>query len=141
SRMWTGLARRVVTRPFVWGGVGVVALLVIGAPALGLRFGAPSVDLPDNVPIVHTFDQIARDFPGTSAPSQVVLTGSDLTSPAVQREVAALAARAPGGRGMVISVPMAGNSTNQASVSALQKLENQVLPATIGRAPGVTYAV
>ena len=156
SRMWTSLARRVVTKPFVWGGVGVVALLVIGAPALGLRFGAPSVDLPDNVPIVHTFDQIARDFPGTSAPSQVVLTGSDLTSPAVQREVAALQARATasgpirgpitaqlaaGGQGMVISVPMAGNSTNQASVSALQKLENQVLPATIGRAPGVTYAV
>ena len=85
-----------------------------------------------------------------------MLTGSDLTSPAVQREVAALQARATasgpirgpitaqlaaGGRGMVISVPMAGNSTNQASVSALQKLENQVLPATIGRAPGVTYAV
>ncbi len=156
SRTWTGLARRVVAKPVLWGGAGVLALLVIAGPAMGMRFGAPSVDLPTNLPIVHTFDQIAQDFPGTSAPAQVVLTGSDLTSPAVQRQVAALEARATatgpirgpitaqlaaGGRGMVINVPMAGNSTNQASVSALQTLQNQVLPATIGRAPGVTYAV
>jgi len=156
SRAWTGLARRVVTRPLVWGGAGVLALLVISGPALGMRFGSPSVDLPTNLPIVHTFDQIAQDFPGTSAPAQVVLTGSDLTTPAVQRQVAALEARATangpirgpitaqlaaGGRGMVINVPMAGNSTNAASVSALRKLEDQVLPSTIGRAPGVSYAV
>jgi putative drug exporter of the RND superfamily len=156
SRMWTGLARRVVARPVLWGGAGVLALLAIGAPALGMRFGSPAVDLPANLPIVQTFEQIAQDFPGTSAPAQVVLTGSDLASPAVRHAVAALeasattsgpirgpitAAVADHDRGMVIEVPMAGNSTNRASVDALQKLENQVLPATIGRAPGVSYAV
>jgi putative drug exporter of the RND superfamily len=156
SRAWTGLAKRVVAKPLLWGGAGVLALLVIGGPALGMRFGAPSVDLPTNLPIVQTFDQIAHDFPGTSAPAQVVLTGSDLASPALQHEVTALEAKATasgpirgpitaqaadGGRGMVINVPMAGNSTNKASVDALQQLENQVLPATIGKVPGVSYAV
>src|SRR6185437_16191181 len=46
-----------------------------------------------------------------------------------------------GGRGIVIQVPLAGDGTDARSVAALTTLRDRVLPATIGRAPGVSYAV
>jgi RND superfamily putative drug exporter len=156
SRMWAGLARRVVRRPVAWGGIGVIALLALGAPALGMRLGNPAVDLPASMPVVRTLDQIQHDFPGRPAPAEVVLTGSHLSSPAVRDGVAALTGRATshgpirgpitaqavaGGRGIVIQVPLAGDGTDARSVAALLTLRDRVLPATIGRAPGVSYAV
>jgi RND superfamily putative drug exporter len=156
SRCWAGLARRVVRRPAAWGLLGVVTLLALAVPALGLRLGSPAVDLPTNLPVVRTLDQIQRDFPGRPAPAEVVVTGTDLGRPAVARDVAALSARATpngaiqgpitsavvdGGRGLVIQVPLGGSGSDAVSYDALAKLRDQVLPATIGRAPGVTYAV
>ena len=41
SRMWAALARQVVRRPAVWGGLAVIAMLALAAPALGLRLGNP----------------------------------------------------------------------------------------------------
>jgi RND superfamily putative drug exporter len=156
SRMWAGLARRVVRRPLAWGGIGVLALLALGAPALGMRLGSPNIDLPANLPVVRTLDQIQQEFPGRPAPAEVVLTGSHLQSRAAAQDIAALAARATpggairgpitatavaGGRGIVIQVPLAGNGSNRVSYAALETLRDRVLPATVGRATGVTYAV
>jgi RND superfamily putative drug exporter len=156
SRLWTGLASRVVRHPVAWGAVGVVALLALGAPALGMRLGSPAVDLPSNLPVVQTLAQIEHDFPGRPAPAEVVLTGPNLAGPQVQRDVAALAARATpsgpirgpitpdlvaGGKAMVIQVPLAGNGSDQTSEAALSTLRDEALPATVGQAPGVSYAV
>jgi putative drug exporter of the RND superfamily len=156
SRLWEGLARRVVRHPVAWGGIGVIALLAIGTPALGMRLGSPAVDLPDSLPVVRTLDQIQHDFPGRPAPAEVVVTGDHLGSPAVRADLARLEARAKpggairgpisasqvaGGKGLVIQVPLAGNGTDRVSDDALLTLRDQVLPATIGRAAGVTYAV
>jgi RND superfamily putative drug exporter len=156
SRAWSGLARRVTARPLIWGGLGVAVLLALGAPALGMRFGSPAVDLPANLPVVRTLGQIEQHFPGRPAPAEVVVTAPHAGDPALGREVAALAARATatgpirgpvtataagGGRGLVISVPLAGNGSDQQSVSALRTLQDSALPATIGRAPGVSYGV
>jgi RND superfamily putative drug exporter len=46
-----------------------------------------------------------------------------------------------GGRALIVSVPLAGNGTNAASNHALLDLRNRVLPATLGRVGGVSYAV
>jgi RND superfamily putative drug exporter len=155
SRAWAGLAGRVVQHPVAWGGVGVAVLLALGAPALGMRLASPAVDLPANLPVVRTLAQIQQEFPGSPAPAQVVVTGAGLRGPAVQREVAALAARATatgpirgpvtasvvdGGRGIVIEVPLAGNGSDRASYAALTELRDRALPDTLGAA-GVTWAV
>jgi RND superfamily putative drug exporter len=144
-----------VKRPVAWGGVGVIVLLALGAPALGMRLASPAVDLPANLPVVRTLAQIQQEFPGSPAPAQVVVTGAGLRGPAVQREVAALAARATatgpirgpvtaglvdGGRGLVILVPLAGNGSDRASTAALTALRDRALPDTLGRT-GVTWAV
>ena len=156
SRVWTGLVIRVVRKPLLWGGIAALAMLALAVPALGMRLGNPWVDLPSSLPTVHALDEIQQDFPSRPAPAEVVVTGADLTGAAMQRSVAALQSRASrhgaiqgpitagaaaGGRALILQVPLAGNGTDPVSNAALLDLRNQVLPATIGRVSGTSYAV
>jgi putative drug exporter of the RND superfamily len=156
SRLWAALVRQVVRRPLIWGGAAAVSLLALAAPALGMRAGTPAIDLPSRLPVVQTLDQIQRAFPGRPAPAQVVVTGHDLGGPGMRAAVSALSARASargairrpvtaelagGGRGLMISVPLAGNGTDAVSRRALLALRDRILPATIGAVPGASYAV
>ena len=156
SRLWGALVRRVVVHPLAWGAAAVIALLALAAPALGMRVGNPQVDLPASLPVVQTLDKISLAFPGRPAPAEVVVTGQDVTGPAVRGAVEALAARASAsgpingrvtahtvaaGRGMIINVPLAGSGLGAVSNSALQTLRDQILPATLGRVSGVSFAV
>jgi RND superfamily putative drug exporter len=112
------------------------------------------------VPVVRNLLAIQRAFPGGPAPAEVVVTGQNLTGQPVRRAIAALDARAArdtadggpirepvtssllaGGRVLVVSVPLAGDGTDRASDRALAVLRDRVLPATLGRADGLDYAV
>jgi RND superfamily putative drug exporter len=156
SRLWTAMVSRVVSRPALWGGLAVAALLALALPALGMRGQNPVIDLPPNLPVVRTLDQIQRAFPGGPAPAEVVVAGRGVTSPAMRHAVAALAARASAGgqirppvtaatvahgRGVVLSVPLAGSGTDSLSDRALLALRETILPATVGAVPHVSYAV
>ena len=57
SRFWAALARRVVARPLIWGGVAAIAMLALAAPVLGLRLGEPAVDAPKDAAVVQTMDR------------------------------------------------------------------------------------
>ncbi len=158
SRAWAVLARRVVRHPLLWGGAAAIALLALAAPAIGMRLGEPATDLPASSPVLQTMNQIQQAFPQTPSPAQVVVTGTDLTGPAMLDAIAALRARAAagpegpirepitvtavaGGRGLIVDVPLAGNGGGSVSDDALLTLRNQVLPATLGKVTGVSYAV
>ena len=156
SRLWAALARQVVARPVIWGGAAAIALLALAAPALGLRLGDPAVDAPKGAAVVTTMDAIHRAFPQAPAPAEVVVTGRDLAGPKVTAAVGALRTRAAsggaihapvtetvlgGGRALLVGVPLAGNGTNSASDSALVTLRDTILPDTLGKVPGVSYAV
>ncbi len=157
SRLWAALVHRVVRRPAVWGAVAGAGMLALAAPALGMRLGYP----PDGgfsarIPVVQTMDKIERAFPGTPSPAEVVITGRGLASPAMRQALTDLAGSASGrsairppvtsvaigaGRALVVNVPLAGNGTDAVSDRALLTLRNNLLPATVGRVPGVSYAV
>jgi len=156
SRLWAGLIRRVVRRPVLWGGAALLALLALASPALGMRIGNPVIDLPKNLSVVQTLDRINAEFPGRPAPANVVVTGPDLTSPAVAHALAALERKASAtgpirtpvtaafvahGQGLIVNVPLAGNGSDNASVNALLTLRDQVLPGTLGTVHGLSYAV
>jgi len=94
SRLWAGLVRRVVRHPLSWGGAGTLALLALAAPAAGMRIGSPPIDLPGSLPVVQTLDRISGAFPGRPAPAEIVITGRNLDSPAMQRSLNALEHRA-----------------------------------------------
>ena len=159
SRLWAALVRRVVRRPVIWGGVATIALLALAAPALNMRLGEPAVDAPPGAPVIKTLDQIQQAFPQAPAPATVVVTGTGLTSPRLTAAVTALQGRAAAGgairepvttalvgggaagRAMVVDVPLAGNGSDTRSFQALQTLRTDILPATIGQVPGVSFTV
>jgi RND superfamily putative drug exporter len=156
SRLWAALARRVVRRPLLWGGVAAVAMLALAAPALGMRLAYPANDVPNNVPVVATVNRIQHAFPQAPSPAEVVVTGADLTGPTVRNAVTALQARASAhgplrepvtvssvaaGRALIVDVPLAGNGQDSVSDNALLTLRNQALPATLGKVGGISYAV
>jgi RND superfamily putative drug exporter len=156
SRAWAALARSVVARPVIWGGIAAVALLALATPALGLRLGQPPIDAPYNLPVVKTMTEIEQAFPQAPAPAQVVVSGSDVTGPKVLAAIAALRARTSadgpvrgpvtatsigGGRALVVSLQLAGNGQDSTSFNALATLRDQDLPATLGKVPKISYAV
>jgi putative drug exporter of the RND superfamily len=156
SRTWAALAGQVVRRPLMFGGVAAIALLALAAPAMGMRIGEPAIDLPAGNPVLRTMQDIQRAFPQSPSPAQVVVTGTGLSSPAMRGAVAALQARAADGgpihapvsatpiaqgRGLIIGVPLAGNGGDRASFAALVTLRDRVLPATLGKVSGISYAV
>jgi putative drug exporter of the RND superfamily len=152
SRLWSGLAKRVVRRPLLLGGLAAAALLALSAPALGMRLTNPAIDLPANLEIVHVLGDIQHNFPAKPPPAEVVVSGAGLNSPAMQREIAALRHQAgaarpvgvssvAGGRALVIDVPLPGDGSSARSNAALLTLENKTLPATIGKVPGASFAV
>jgi RND superfamily putative drug exporter len=157
SRLWARLAARVVRKPLLLGGIAAAALLALSAPALGMRIGTPAIDLPSNLGVVRVLADIQHEFPGKPAPADVVVSGSNLDSPAMHNALAELrgvaaqrsgAIHAPvsaravaGGRAIVVQVPLAGNGSSNVSTHALLTLQNQILPQTIGRVRGASFAV
>jgi putative drug exporter of the RND superfamily len=158
SRAWRAVVTAVTRRPLALGGLAVVALLALATPLATLHLEDPGINsFPDNVPVVRTLDQILTAFPGGPAPAEVVVTGDNLTGPQVTSALAALnhaaaashgvirepitTAAFDGGHVMVVSVPIAGHVSDAASNSALITLRDHVLPATLGKVPGISYAV
>jgi RND superfamily putative drug exporter len=161
SRLWHAVVTRVVRRPLAWGGLTVAALAAVASPLLGLHLQAPGIHgLPDSVPVIRTVTAIEQAFPGGPAPAQVVVTGTDLEGPRVQAAITALHGEVAATRGairepitasyfgpsgsaqvLVISVPLSGDGTNGVSLSSLDTLRDHALPATLGKVPGISYAV
>ena len=157
SKVWGALARRVVAKPVLFGGAAALALAALAVPALSMRLAEPGFrDLPANVPVVQNLLATQKAFPGGPSPAEVVVTGDNLTGPAVRHAITALQGRAGAGtllrqpvttallghdQVMVVSVPLAGGGTDATSNRALAQLRDQALPATLGKVSGINYAV
>jgi putative drug exporter of the RND superfamily len=156
SRTWGALARGVVARPVIWGGLAAIALLALASPALGLRIGQPPVDAPYNLTVVQNEFKVQQAFPQAPAPAQIVVSGSDVTGARVMDAVSALRDRTTatgpvrgpvtatsigGGRVLVVDVQLAGDGQDSTSFDALAALRDRYLPATLGPVPGISYAV
>jgi putative drug exporter of the RND superfamily len=158
SKLWGVTVRAVVRRPLLLGGLAAAALAAIALPVFSMHLEQPGIhDLPTDVPVVRSLLDIQRAFPGGPSPAEVVVTGQDLSGPRVAGAVSALngqvaathgAIREPistlmldHGQVLLVSVPLAGGGTDTASNDALATLRTRVLPATLGKVPGVSYAV
>ena len=159
SKFFGALARAVVRRPLAWGGVAAIVLLALAAPALRLNLEDPGIhSLPPDVPVVHSLADISQAFPGGPVPAEVVVTRAhDLGGKQVTRAIAALHGQVAGTHGairepissamfghdqvLVVSVPLAGSGTDATSNNALMTLRDHALPATLGKVPGISYAV
>ncbi len=157
SRSWDALLGPVLRHPAPTALLAAAALSVMALPALGLHttLTGPG-DLPRSIPIADSYARIQEAFPGTQAPAQVVFKSPDVTSTAaraavVELERSAIAsgqAHAPIQREdnakhtvARIQVPLVGDGQDNASMSALNLLRERIIPASLGRVAGASWAV
>jgi len=154
SRFWAAIVGTVLRRPVVWGGAATAVLVALAIPAFSLHTVQSGFQtLPRNLPIMKAYQHIQTAFPGGAVPETVVISARDVTSPNVTAGIAALerAALATGQmyqpitvdvsashQAARVSIPLAGTGVNATSITALGLLRNRVIPATIGKVPGVT---
>ncbi|MGW0087119.1 MMPL family transporter [Streptomyces sp. NPDC003393] len=154
SRFWTAVLRGVLARPMVSVVVAVGALLAVAAPALGMKTSQLTLDqeFGNSLPIVQTYNRVNDAFPGGSEPAQVVVKAKDIKSPEVRSALARFkeqAVSSGASRGPVdiklyedrnvvfVSVPLVGGSDFDKAGKSLEKLRDQVRPATLGKVEGV----
>ncbi|MFJ2567158.1 MMPL family transporter [Streptomyces sp. NPDC087568] len=154
SRFWTAVLRRVLARPAVSAAVAVGALLAVAAPALGMKTSQLTLDqeFGDSLPIVQTYQRLNEAFPGGTQPAQVVVKADDINAPEVRQALAEFkeqAVASGASRGPVdirlhadhnvalVSVPLVGGSDLDKAGKNLEKLRDEVRPATLGKVDGV----
>ena len=158
SRVWGWILGKVLARPVVArrslsGGI----LVALAIPALSLNTINPGVaGIPQDLPVMKTYNRIQDAFPGGPLPAQVVVQADDVTSPAVQQGIKEMTDQAlatgemsepistqtsPSKQLEIVNIPMQGDGTNAASETALATLRDSVIPATIARVDGTQVDV
>jgi len=157
SRFWGFVLDRVLRRPRLSLLLAAGALLATATPLLWMHTKLPGfTDMPKELPIVRTYNDLIRAFPGAPTPADIVVRAPDVRTAGVQGAIErARAAAVASGRFFEpvvvvtspdhtvadVRIPIAGNGDNAASLAALATLRGDVLPATLGRVAGVEYAV
>jgi RND superfamily putative drug exporter len=164
ARVWPALLRPVLARPALALGAGVLALVALALPSTGMALANPGVqDLPRSVPELRVLDRLTAAFPDQGAAHAVAVwtrDGSRLDRKAVDAAVADLDRRATGdprfavtaqaplraqyavaGDVAMVQVPIPDGPESAAAVDSMQRLRNDLVPATLGRLPGVTAGV
>jgi RND superfamily putative drug exporter len=157
SAMWSAILDRVLRRPALSAGLALALLVTMSIPAFGLKMGVPGSDtLPRSLPVMKTYDRIQAAFPGGPLPAQVAIQADNVRSPQMQAAIADLTRRAvasgdirqpvqvevaPGNHVARVSMPLAGNGTDDRSYAALATLRNDLLPSTVGQVDGAQFAV
>jgi RND superfamily putative drug exporter len=147
---WAWIVDRVLHRPVVSVVLAGGLLAALCIPAFGLKTVASGVQgLPPDLPATKTMNRVEAAFPGGPLPAVVVVKGENVTSPATataieQLKFSALATgymqepidvRFSDDRTVAeVSIPLAGNGTDEASVRALEMLREDVVPTTLGEA-------
>jgi uncharacterized membrane protein YdfJ with MMPL/SSD domain len=147
----------VMRRPLVAAVAATAVLLVMAAPVLGIKTSLPGLDTyPRDMSVMQTYDDIQEAFPGNPIPATVVVEANNVHSPDVRAAIADMRkqAVATGGfaepatveysrDGTVASVqlPIAGGGTDDRSNAALDRLRDDIIPATVESVPGATADV
>ncbi|WP_328421886.1 MMPL family transporter [Streptomyces sp. NBC_00443] len=154
SRFWTAVLKGVLARPVISVVVAAGALLAIAAPAVGMKTQNLTLDqeFGDSLPIVQTYNRVNEAFPGGSEPAEVVVKANDINAPEVKSALADFRERAissGASRGPVeiklhddqnvafVYVPLVGGSDLDKAGASLDKLRDDVRPATLGKVDGV----
>jgi uncharacterized membrane protein YdfJ with MMPL/SSD domain len=156
GRVWSRILTSVLRHPAISAVAAAAVLLAIAVPTLSMHTAQSGIQsLPRSAATVETLNRVQAAFPGQASPA-VIAVKSDTTAPAFRQAVAGLraAAAASGQRygaievdtdraGTVarITIPLPGSGVDASSTRALQTLRGTLLPATIGKLPGSSYAV
>jgi RND superfamily putative drug exporter len=157
SRVWGSILDKVLRRPVVAMLISAGALVALAVPVLGMHTASPAAnDLTVKLPVLQTYSDIQRIFPGGPTPAIVAIQARDVTAPAVERGIVALERDALRTGQMhdpmfvqvsrdrsvaMVMIPLAGSGQDNASTTALHTLRERVIPATIGKVPDTSADV
>ena len=135
-------------RPVVSAVAATGLLLVLAAPAIHMKTAnMSSSDIPQNLPVMKTFNRIDKAFPGKNNEAVVVVKSDNVRNGQTTQAIADLKRKAlatgqmhntitteysKDGTVAQVSIPMDGDGNDNASKSALAKLRGEVIPATVG---------
>ena len=157
GRMWNAILDRVLRRPLLSTLVAGGLLLLLAAPALGLRIKSPGTDtLPQNLSAVKTYNKLQTAFPGDTNSVEVMVRTGNAHRPAVTKQIGDLQSAAiatgqfftptnidysPDGTIALVSIAMQGEGTDSRSLAALRTIRERIIPATVGKLPGADVGV
>ncbi|MDQ0584137.1 MMPL family transporter [Streptomyces rishiriensis] len=154
SRFWSAVLKVVLAKPGVSLVVAAGALLAIAAPAVGMKTQNLTLDqeFGDSLPIVQTYNRVNDAFPGGSEPAEVIVKADDINAAEVKTALAQFkeqAVSSGASRGPVeiklhdaqniayVYVPLVGGSDLDKAGTSLDKLRDEVRPATLGKVDGL----
>jgi len=154
--VWKSILAPALRRPAAAAALSAAVLLTLAFPVLHLHTTQSGLDsLPKSIDTVPTILKLQDTFPGGVQPA-VVAIKADTTSRATEQAISELKSRALASGEMTgpidvdvnpsqtvarVTIPLLGNGTDAKSNHALATLRNEILPATVGKVPGATYAV
>ena len=153
SRVWGWIVDRTMRRPVVATVLAAGALIALAIPALGMQTKLPGVEsMPNDLQTIQTYKAVQKAFPAEADYGTVAVQAADVNAPAVKAAIADLTARAerdpqitgsietevnPSGTVARLSVGLPGSGADDTSLAALRHLREDLLPATVGKVPGV----
>ena len=158
-RFWPTVLKPALKHPVATLLVAVTALLAVASPALGMTLKFPGTeDLPRTTSVMKAYDRLTAAFPSTGTSHEVAVRAPANELPAVKAALAELQEKTKGDKlfasdgleeprfskdGTVatleVATPYEGGS--QQARDSLAKLRKELMPETVGKVPGVQYAV
>jgi RND superfamily putative drug exporter len=144
GRFWGAVVRSVLRRPVVAVVASVALLLAAASPIFGMKIGTSGPTLlPERFEARQGFEALNRYFPGATADPVEIVVAQGAQDAAVARDLTrlrvALAAdprfgpgqieRSPSGTVAILSVPVRGDPSGDAAVSAVRHLRSSTVPA------------
>jgi RND superfamily putative drug exporter len=158
-RFWPAMLKPALKHPVATLLVSVTALLAVASPALGMTLKFPGTeDLPRDTAVMKAYDRLTAAFPSTGTSHEVAVRAPADQQPAVKAALADLVQRTQSdklfaqdgleeprvskdGTVTVLEVATPYEGGSQEARDSLTKLRNELMPETVGKVPGVEYAV
>ena len=154
--LWPRVVNGVMSHPKLAAGAATAVLVALAIPAVGLNVGEPAIgdSLPQDEPVVQTFNRLRDALPAEASAMTVVVKASDVTAAPVQAGVVrfekATAQQpklfphgvpepdiSPDKRVATFEVETAGKPGGATANKALDALREDLVPSTLGDVAGV----
>jgi putative drug exporter of the RND superfamily len=149
GRFWGSIVRFVLRHAWLSAGLSVALLLAAASPIFGLKIGTSGPTLlPSRFEARQGFEALQRYFPGATANPVEIVVARGASQPAAGQALTRLRAtlaadprfgpgrieRSPSGRVAILSVPVRGDPSGDAAVSAVRDLRSTTVPAAFASA-------
>ena len=157
SRFWNTVVTKVMRRPVLSIALAGGLLVALAIPALGMKVvNAGTDDLPKEIEVVQVYDRYKAAFPAEANAVVVAVEAGDVSGGATGAAIGDLMARSDESPAMLagadvdyskdgtvanVVLPSPGNGTDEASMTALDEVRGELVPATVGSVEGTTVHV